>query len=958
MARVPDRQSFDGNHLGTVFDVTFGHSFELDNVTVQNGLDTSGVGGGGIRVAQSVLTAHNLVIQNCTSNGPGGALLIDEATASLTNIVLVGNQASTGGGLANSLLTTYVDGSYTIDGNTSTAEGGGVWNNLGTVYLDNSGIPAPASGGGTISGNTAGTDGGAVYTLGVATHIENAELDSNQSTGDGAGVWNEGDTYMTNVTISGGQAGGDGGGGWNGGSMYFTNATLAGNTALGNGGAVWNNSYMLLQSATVTHGSAAGGGGAFNDSGTLEVQNTIFASGVPDNCEGGITSDGNNIDTGTTCTPTVPGDQQSTDPMLGPLQYNGGPLFLDTRALLSGSPAIDHAANCPPPITDERGFSRPQGINCDIGAYELMAVPAPASGTLFVTNNSGTNPTVTIYPPNSSGDQSPSATIAGADTELASPAGIAVDFAGDVYVAGSGGTAVEMYPDQSSGDQIPSSTISGPNTGLVAAAGVAVDYAAYIYVANGSSVAVFAPGTDGDQSPSRFISGPDTGLAGASSLAFDNNANLYVGNASGGASGLGSVTIYPPDSNGDQSPSATITGADTGLAGVAGVAVDAGGNIYAVNASGGAGGLGSVTVYPPGSHGDQIPTATITGPDTGLDSPTAIAIDSGGNLYVTNAGNSSITEYPAGSNGDQVPSALISGAGTGLNAPTGIAIELGIVPTPTPTPNPTSTPTPTSAPTPTNTPAPTPTPTNAPTPTSTGVATPTPTPAPTPTPTPTPTRAPTPTPTPGQPHLSVKPGSVNFGEVGDGTTAAITIRLSNTGKAMLVGSVNGGSLSGTPFSVVAGAGSFDLARSQTKAVTIRFAPTSSGKSSGAFSITSNDPNDHSVQVTVTGVGVPGKIAITPGALYFGGVSVGGKKTLTLTVENTGLGVLHGDVATGNLLSPFKAHSSTFALGDRQSKSVKVTFAPTSTGRFGGTITITSDDPVKPSVTVKVRGKGD
>ena len=36
-------------------------------------------------------------------------------------------------------------------------------------------------------------------------------------------------------------------------------------------------------------------------------------------------------------------DQISTDPMLGPLQDNGGPTF--THALLGGSPAIDKGKN-------------------------------------------------------------------------------------------------------------------------------------------------------------------------------------------------------------------------------------------------------------------------------------------------------------------------------------------------------------------------------------------------------------------------------------------------------------------------------------------------------------------------------------------------------------------------------------------------------------------------------------
>ncbi|MGD2179176.1 MAG: DUF11 domain-containing protein [Anaerolineae bacterium] len=62
------------------------------------------------------------------------------------------------------------------------------------------------------------------------------------------------------------------------------------------------------------------------------------------------------------------------DPLLGPLDDNGG----DTRthALQPGSPAID-AGSCTDvagdPITrDQRGIARPQGVRCDIGAYEAQ----------------------------------------------------------------------------------------------------------------------------------------------------------------------------------------------------------------------------------------------------------------------------------------------------------------------------------------------------------------------------------------------------------------------------------------------------------------------------------------------------------------------------------------------------------------------------------------------------------
>jgi len=52
---------------------------------------------------------------------------------------------------------------------------------------------------------------------------------------------------------------------------------------------------------------------------------------------------------------TANGDQINTDPMLGPLQDNGGPTF--THELLAGSPDIDAGdpSFTPPPDYDQRG---------------------------------------------------------------------------------------------------------------------------------------------------------------------------------------------------------------------------------------------------------------------------------------------------------------------------------------------------------------------------------------------------------------------------------------------------------------------------------------------------------------------------------------------------------------------------------------------------------------------------
>src|SRR5207244_2311318 len=82
-----------------------------------------------------------------------------------------------------------------------------------------------------------------------------------------------------------------------------------------------------------------------------------------------------------------------------------------------------------------------------------------------------------------------------------------------------------------------------------------------------------------------------------------------------------------------------------------------------------ANGSASITVYAAGASGNATPTATITGGNTGLSAPLGIARDGAGNIYVTNQGSNSITIYAAGTSGNATPTATIAGGNTGPSAP-------------------------------------------------------------------------------------------------------------------------------------------------------------------------------------------------------------------------------------------------------------------------------------------------
>jgi cysteine-rich repeat protein len=132
-------------------------------------------------------------------------------------------------------------------------------------------------------------------------------------------------------------------------------------------------------------GDAIGSGRVAMDH-ALIAQNTVGTGGAQ-NCSGQIGSQGHNlIETADGCTiyGDETGNQIDVAANIAPLDDNGGPT--PTHRLLADSPAIDGGSSTcgafvPDPITvDQRGVSRPQGVACDIGAFE----DACGNGTLDV----------------------------------------------------------------------------------------------------------------------------------------------------------------------------------------------------------------------------------------------------------------------------------------------------------------------------------------------------------------------------------------------------------------------------------------------------------------------------------------------------------------------------------------------------------------------------------------------
>ena len=252
---------------------------------------------------------------------------------------------------------------------------------LGGTELDidsNITITGPGADQLTVNGNEASRvfyiESGTVAISGLTI------ADGDAGTGDGGGIWNDGDLTLTNCTVSGNEADDDGGGIYNEEDLTLTNCTVSGNEAGDNGGGIYNDedtdfkNTILANNTATTSGPDCGGGDL--DS---------YGYNLVEHISGCTINEVENVGTNIT----------GQDPNLGPLANNGGPT--ETHALLAGSPAIDAIPQAAggdyngAPATDQRGVPRPQGDNCDIGAFEagppILRVSKAGTGTGMVTSD-------------------------------------------------------------------------------------------------------------------------------------------------------------------------------------------------------------------------------------------------------------------------------------------------------------------------------------------------------------------------------------------------------------------------------------------------------------------------------------------------------------------------------------------------------------------------------------------
>ena len=207
---------------------------------------------------------------------------------------------------------------------------------------------------------------------------------------------------------------------------------------------------------------------------------------------------------------------------------------------------------------------------------------------------------------------------------LNSPSGVAVDTAGNVYIADNLNNRVLKLGSGSA------TQVELPFTGLKGPSGLAVDTAGNVYVTDGLSSVFELPAGSTKQVKLPFAD--IAGLNSPEGVAVDRAGNVYI------------TDYYTKRVL--KLPAASSTPVElpfTGMTAPWGVAVGSGGNIYVTNAE--------MTTNASNNGVFHLPAGSNTPvklPFTGLKRPVAVAVDAAGNVYAADYYANRVLKLPSG----------------------------------------------------------------------------------------------------------------------------------------------------------------------------------------------------------------------------------------------------------------------------------------------------------------------
>ncbi len=218
---------------------------------------------------------------------------------------------------------------------------------------------------------------------------------------------------------------------------------------------------------------------------------------------------------------------------------------------------------------------------------------------------------------------------------------------------------------------------------------------------------------------------------------------------------------------------------------------------------------------------------------------------------------------------------------------------------------------------------------------------------------------------PAGPEIAVDPLSLNFGEVEVGQTSVKQFTIYSNGDATLSGSIT--TPSGYTVSAAGGKGQKDLGAGRNtlsytlpigtyQTYNLSFNPTAVATYAGNVTITSNDLDEGTVLIAVTGTGyTPANISLNDNTLSATLVN-GAQGTDSFTISNSGSQGLSFSLAESPSAAWFSAAPSSGTVSGGGNQLITGTFSPVGLvpGTYTTTLLVNSNDPDTPQLQVSVQ----
>jgi hypothetical protein len=279
------------------------------------------------------------------------------------------------------------------------------------------------------------------------------------------------------------------------------------------------------------------------------------------------------------------------------------------------------------------------------GVYVIQNTAAASTSGGSATTTTGATGTILQFDTAATGAATPVSTIANLD--VTSLGFLAVDGFGDIYtsaIEGTAGASILEFPVTSSNNAQPTRAIPfNTTTEISAPSGLTVDPLGDIVLPEASgSVAEFSATATGSVAPSNVIAGGGAStLVNATAAAIDTSNNLYVVDSGTGVTNP--IVVFNATSTG--APIRSIGGALTTMTvgSPQAIATDTAGNLYVANV---VSGVSSILIFEPTATGNTPPLRDITGSNTLLGCVGGIALDNLGYLYVVSVPTCGTTASP------------------------------------------------------------------------------------------------------------------------------------------------------------------------------------------------------------------------------------------------------------------------------------------------------------------------